>query len=88
MSNVSYLRCFQRVLDMVPRRRAPADAGGGGSRPGAGRARIAALSRQYALDAWEREHRRRTRGGEGKLDVLDEPGGPAASAHQPRACRC
>lgn len=74
VSNLSFLRSFERVFDMVPREdgtvlmRAAEEAGV----PALGGARLAGHALGQALDIWEREYKRRVAIAEGRVDTIDD----------------
>ena len=86
IENQNFLRCFERVFDMVPRadgtqqQRVAEDAGV----PALGGARLAELAQDHALEFWQRELRRRQLAADGKPDPADEQRGMAAGANAPR----
>lgn len=74
VANASFMRSFERVLDMVPRSEGTAltrTAQQAGI-PAVTGERLLHYAQQQALDIWEREYKRRLLAAEGKLDPLEE----------------
>jgi shikimate dehydrogenase len=74
VSNVSFLRSFERVFDMVPRADGTALTRSAESAgvPALTGARLVQHAQQQALDIWEREYRRRVHaGGDGQAELVD-----------------
>jgi shikimate 5-dehydrogenase len=77
LDNRNFLRCFERVLDMVPREdgtplQREAEAAGV---PALGGARLAGLALDYALELWQRELRRRQLATDGQAEAPEDARG-------------
>lgn len=91
IANTSFLRSFERVLDMVPRGDGTAltQAATAAGIPALTGASLLGYARQQALDIWEREYKRRVLAAEGKADPYDDQprygrqGGGGQQGHVP-----